>query len=837
MDSLRINSVFLVDPSRTITLRQQFMADVTRRFRELKKAIRKAVVDNDVFGLVENGPTSISILAASQPRQFAFSRSDQKVDLFMKWLDEAQKEGILAEVVSREGVHKGTQPWTNKYIYTAYQKGINRARQELKSKGYDVPTATGLTPRGRSPVTVAMNRPFHAERVALLYTRTFNELKGITAAMDQQISRTLAQGLAEGRNPLDIAKMLTERVDKIGITRARTLARTEVIAAHHRATIGEYREWGAEGIRIMAEWLTAGGGVCELCAPMQGKIFSLDEIEGMIPFHPNCRCVAIPVEKEEVPKAISVAKKKEQELKKELSLYKKVPLNGVSKEFGSSRNFFKWRDSLSPFDNKAIANYKVANHLEVNRVLRTGTVPSNAVSDTIKGLDNVLSSQSLKDNYLAYRGAPDEFIKMLEGNVGKTITEPGFMSTSLHRGTAEAFDRNIVRVLLPKGSNAALIGFDEAEILIARGSKFEVYKDKVGFVLKLQKAGSSAIIAPTVPPVVPPVSPVKGGVVDWSSPTNVINQGKKYTEQLLSQVSDDAVQTYKDYERLAKKIQNAKPAVTEAASNIEFQISFYRDKLKYEKHSTKVAWIKGKITELQELLKQTDASKEFLKDYTKFNEAQTKLRSVFSDMYSKMLTNRGYGLDLSDAKDTMFKKLGNRLAFDLPNESKVARIVTDFERVVGLDKAIPDERKLKFVQTVSRAHANLAHNVLNVGKGADLRKSVFHELGHFVEHKDRDIFRAATKWRDNRARKWSVEQGIKLDKVPLGGGYGKDEVHYQDAFFSNYVGRVYHDKYGNDLCSEVLSMGFQNFTDSDSLLDFFQNDPEHFHFVMGVLGK
>ena len=76
--------------------------------------------------------------------------------------------------------------------------------------------------------------------------------------------------------------------------------RTEVIAAHHSATIAEYRAAGVEGVEVKAEFSTAGDDlVCELCESLEGQIFELSEIEGLIPRHPNCRCVAIPVVKRE----------------------------------------------------------------------------------------------------------------------------------------------------------------------------------------------------------------------------------------------------------------------------------------------------------------------------------------------------------------------------------------------------------------------------------------------------------------------------------------------------------------------------------------------------------
>jgi SPP1 gp7 family putative phage head morphogenesis protein len=73
------------------------------------------------------------------------------------------------------------------------------------------------------------------------------------------------------------------------------LARTEVIRAFHLAAIQEYRNWGLADVYVQAEWQTAEDGrVCPKCAELQGKIFTLDEIEPLIPLHPYCRCIALP---------------------------------------------------------------------------------------------------------------------------------------------------------------------------------------------------------------------------------------------------------------------------------------------------------------------------------------------------------------------------------------------------------------------------------------------------------------------------------------------------------------------------------------------------------------
>jgi len=259
----------------------------------------------------------IHALATVPERAFAFETTDEKIKKFMAWLEEQENLYILSEgregllIIIRPGIISGNKPWTNIFIDSAYSQGIKRAREELRRAGYDIASFEAF-PRG---IGGLMNQPFHAERVAVIYTRTFEDLKTVTQFMNGQTRRLiadglttgLAQGMAEGKGPMQIARELVKdvanRVDKIGITRARMIARTEVMRAHHVANIAEYRQAEAEmQVTVEAEWLTAGYDVCPECEDLERKVFTLDEIEGMLPRHPNCRCVARPVVKSEKEK-------------------------------------------------------------------------------------------------------------------------------------------------------------------------------------------------------------------------------------------------------------------------------------------------------------------------------------------------------------------------------------------------------------------------------------------------------------------------------------------------------------------------------------------------------
>lgn len=302
------------DPTKTTTIRNTFVKEMRRRFRKITALIKLAVIDRDCFGLKEEPQLVSKVLsfgayALPGDRAFAFTTSDQKIEGFMEWLEQQVDETIL-EVRTFPQLGKALQSrWTDTYIQSAYRKGIGNAYANLRKAGYQVPTIDE-----RGGIDAILTQPFHADRIGILYTRAFNELKGITATMDVQISRVLSTGLAQGLGPREIADALVRSITKGEIEniaikdslgrfvsaqrRAETLARTEIIRAHHQAIIQEYRNWGAEGVEVQAEWTTAGDGrVCPDCASLEGKVYTLDEIQEMIPYHPNCRCMALPVDK------------------------------------------------------------------------------------------------------------------------------------------------------------------------------------------------------------------------------------------------------------------------------------------------------------------------------------------------------------------------------------------------------------------------------------------------------------------------------------------------------------------------------------------------------------
>ena len=270
------------DPTRTITLRRAFMGEMKRRFTMIARNVRELIVEKDVFGL--NEPTPLKILATSQ--EWRFLTDAAKIKAFQQWLQQQVDLGLLETNVS--------PPWMAKYVESAYKKGYLRA-YSLGRKASPLASTDFLKGSRDSFLATAFAGPIAVNRLQFLYTRAYTNLKGVTAAMDVQLSRILANGLSRGDHSSVIAREMTKTIAGLTRTRANAIARTEIIYAHAEGQLDSLQALNIEKVAAMAEWSTAGDAkVCPQCEPLEGVIMTIDEARGLIPLHPNCRCMWLP---------------------------------------------------------------------------------------------------------------------------------------------------------------------------------------------------------------------------------------------------------------------------------------------------------------------------------------------------------------------------------------------------------------------------------------------------------------------------------------------------------------------------------------------------------------
>jgi SPP1 gp7 family putative phage head morphogenesis protein len=266
-----------IDPSRTATAQRRFQGDMVRRFKAVNKKIVELIVTNDSLGLVQN----------IQAEFWQFESNPDKVKKYRRWLQTQIDNDILS-------VNIVGDPWTAPYIESNYRKGITRAYTDSKREfSKEHPEAFYAT--RQQYLETSFSSPVSANKVELLYNRAFTDLEGVTGAMDSQLSGLLANGLAEGRSPAYIARQMSKQIRTLTNTRAKVIARTEMMHAFAEGQLDTFEKLGVDELVVMAEWSTAGDDrVCPLCEPLEATIMTVEEARGMIPRHPNCRCIWIP---------------------------------------------------------------------------------------------------------------------------------------------------------------------------------------------------------------------------------------------------------------------------------------------------------------------------------------------------------------------------------------------------------------------------------------------------------------------------------------------------------------------------------------------------------------
>jgi hypothetical protein len=273
------------DPTRTLSLRVKFQLEADKRMDVLEKAIRNFVDTEDAFALKPTNDGGLQQILAENARDFQFQSDAEKLRSFKKWFDEQVKKGVLTveDEISSDA-------WTANYVKSAYRMAHVRAYTEVKQR-----KASGkVLDMGREDfLNEAFNSAVAISKMELLATQTYDQLKGITAAMDQTISRVLAEALAHGRSAKQITKLLNEEVIGLGRKRSAMLAHTEIVRAHAEGQLDALQRMGVQRVGVMVEWVV-GGNPCKICADRAGGVYTIDEARGLIPYHTFCKCAWIP---------------------------------------------------------------------------------------------------------------------------------------------------------------------------------------------------------------------------------------------------------------------------------------------------------------------------------------------------------------------------------------------------------------------------------------------------------------------------------------------------------------------------------------------------------------
>ena len=152
------------DPTRTAPISSKYAQRLRGAYGRLNAFMREAIADEDIFNL------NTDVLADfEEPPVFQYARDEEKITLFLDWLERQEERGVL-EVIGRD---------SNPFVRQAYSRAVQDADQLLNAEGVDV---------AEQDLQAIFNTPVHRQALQDLYTRNFEALADVNAAMNEQIS-------------------------------------------------------------------------------------------------------------------------------------------------------------------------------------------------------------------------------------------------------------------------------------------------------------------------------------------------------------------------------------------------------------------------------------------------------------------------------------------------------------------------------------------------------------------------------------------------------------------------------------------------------------------------
>ena len=310
-----------IDPTKTGGLRLRWRMAVEARLRSLTGLIRAAIIGQDILGLGKVSLASIS---------FNGMQGGDRLRAWSTWITDA----VYATLV---GSDDGA--WVGDHIGAAYNFGLQTAQRELL------------------PAEIDPSK-LDTSRLGVLQSLAQNELQGIADAAVQQITRAVAESIVQEHSPTKMYRLIIGVLERVATVRSRALVNMMVVKTFNEAKLDVYRAAGVTKIGTLAELLPpkkpgvahdhahthardagfSGPGsrisrevspsastisrifkayqklkelgsvevlnagdddVCPECEDISFEgPYDIDEGEGLIPAHPNCRCSFVPVDDE-----------------------------------------------------------------------------------------------------------------------------------------------------------------------------------------------------------------------------------------------------------------------------------------------------------------------------------------------------------------------------------------------------------------------------------------------------------------------------------------------------------------------------------------------------------
>lgn len=297
------------DPANQKSNLRHAQVELKKRFERINKAVKKLVSEQkDIqsvsaanriafwWPLNANGERTKEVIA--NKTFYSYDISTERYDSINDFIERLLRNELLDSISGQR-----PQNWFyQSYLSSAYNDAIRDTIQSSKNMADPKVVGDEIAMMVRQLDADAFN-PQQVQSLGLVYSRVFNEMKGLTDSMKVDLSETLTRGMSSGLGIREITQDIAKRVG-VGFSRAQRISRTEILGAYRTAQRAKTKQIN-EDIYADSPFVQKQLWFSALAATSRpnhvakhSEIYTLQEVEGFYAqsgFGVNCLCSQSPI--------------------------------------------------------------------------------------------------------------------------------------------------------------------------------------------------------------------------------------------------------------------------------------------------------------------------------------------------------------------------------------------------------------------------------------------------------------------------------------------------------------------------------------------------------------
>ena len=232
------------DPAGEFSNLRNANKQLLKRYRNIQKGMRDLIASIDKRVLPRGQAGGI---VTNDYEYLVDAQEFQRINLFIQQL-------FNSELLDSQQGQASNLWWLNAMLEQAYENGTidtiisSKNMATVEAVGAELSQAMRII----QPEQVIFSRGYQS-RVALVKSRVFEEMRGLTDTSRADLSSTLARGMALGKG---VRELTGDVMNRVGVShrRAQKIVRTEILNAHRTAAASELDELNAD-VYAGSDWI------------------------------------------------------------------------------------------------------------------------------------------------------------------------------------------------------------------------------------------------------------------------------------------------------------------------------------------------------------------------------------------------------------------------------------------------------------------------------------------------------------------------------------------------------------------------------------------------------